>query len=180
MQLWEARPRTKHLSKGSWQWVDVCLPQDGVNAEIKQICSLFSLHFCFLLQTFPWLKVGCSLVGLEDLLCKKLSFPAVTEFMSIEENPGIHTRQYSLLCLYKMHLKVPKKMLEMCLLPSTRWHFKMFTTHKPLINRHLGKKNPKHSNLFSLRVLLTHQMPYSTMNWLPALLSRMSVFGKLL
>lgn len=64
-----------------WQWADMCLPQDGLNAESKQMCNLS--HLCFL-QMFPQLKVGCPVAGLEDLLCK-ISFPAVAEFMSTKE-----------------------------------------------------------------------------------------------
>lgn len=46
------------------------------------MCRLLSHNFCFLLQIFPQLKVVCFVAGEEDLLCKKLSFPAVIEFMS--------------------------------------------------------------------------------------------------
>lgn len=121
-----------------WQWVDMCLSQDGLNAESKQMCSIFSHHSCSLLQIFPQLKVGCFVAGLEGLLCKKLSFTPVTEFMSTE-GKSRHSYQCSTKWLYKVHLKVPETMFKICLLPSTRWHFKMFTTQKPLANGHLGK-----------------------------------------
>lgn len=110
-----------------WQWVDMCLPQDGLNTESKQMCSVSSHHFCFLLQILPQLKVGCFVAEPEGLICKKFSFPAVTEFMGTK-GKFRYLYQYSLLCLYKMHLKVPETMFKMRLLPSTRWHFKMFTT----------------------------------------------------